>query len=82
MQLTKADYDSLLPYKDIIKHVSFGGNTNKGDAWWAMNTVNINRLGQALTGSGCSACMVEQYQRYWNYIEEYEAQLFNLTNNN
>ena len=73
MTLSEADYKQLEPHIPIIKHVSNGGNTSKSDAWYAMNTVNVNRTGFALK-AGCTACMVQDYQRYWNMIQGYEAQ--------
>ena len=81
MKLTKSQYDSLKPFIATIKHVSFGGNTSNSDPWWAMNTVEMERSGNQLT-AGCSACMVNDYQRYWNLIQEYETNIFNLENNN
>lgn len=82
MSLTKEEYDYLKEYIPTIKHVATGGNTRKSDAWYAMNTMEIQRTGLQLNGAGCEGCMVEQYQRYWNLIQEYETNIFNLTNNN
>lgn len=79
--LTKEQYETLLPHKPTIKHVAHGGNTSKSDAWWAMCGVHLQRVGEHLK-SGCPPCMVEDYQRYWNLMMEYEASIFNLTNNN
>ena len=81
MQLTKDDYFILEPYRATIKHVANGGSTSKSEAWWSMNTVNIIHTGEHLI-SGCTACMVEDYRRFANMIEEYEIKLFNETNIN
>ena len=74
--LTPDQYTYLLPHRAIIKHVAEGGNTSDGTPWWAMNTINIQCEGGGLR-SGCSACMVEDYQRYWNMMMEYENQNVN-----
>lgn len=70
--LTSDQYTYLLPHKAKIKHVAEGGNISDGTPWWAMNTVNIQR-GLGNMRSGCPSCMVEDYQRYWNLMMEYEA---------
>lgn len=71
MNLSESDYNRLLPFRKIIRHVAGGGSTSNHDVWTMCNQIKYEHTG-SWSRSDCSACKVDLIVEFEIALDKYE----------